>query len=280
MPSLIDSIEGMVGASVKGLMDFAEGYIGESKSESSGGRDGLTEASGVRSDAKGDEKTLVMEGVDVEGSLSPNQEEGIAENDTNGMVIPVTNPSLPPSKPTPIPRTTGLTSTSTSLSTDQATHMTSQPISISNSAPMPKSNPTQTLITTTDVPSGWIHLQSTYLDESGSQRKTKWFGITNLVDQLVEVEVGSDLGNQLCFWVGEDERSEFGFVCKTTSCYIRGMADSRPSWTRGPELTSQQPHCPQQHRLRLPCQTHQDLQHCISLYSLYRKTLSISRSNL
>lgn len=64
----------------------------------------------------------------------------------------------------------------------------------------------EAIIQTTDVPSGWIHLQSTYLDGSGGQRKVRSFGLKNLVDEVVNVEVGSDLGGQLVFWQGEDDK--------------------------------------------------------------------------
>ena len=65
------------------------------------------------------------------------------------------------------------------------------------------------LIQTTDVPSGWIHLQNTYIDEAGSDRTVRSFGVRNLVDEEVEVEVASDLGEQVVFWRGDDEKGMF-----------------------------------------------------------------------
>ena len=61
------------------------------------------------------------------------------------------------------------------------------------------------LVQILDVPSGWIHLQSTYLDGAGT-RKVRSFGLKNLADTEVGVVVQSDLGNQILFWTAEDER--------------------------------------------------------------------------
>jgi hypothetical protein len=61
------------------------------------------------------------------------------------------------------------------------------------------------LIQILDVPSGWIHLQSTYLDGAGA-RKVRSFGLKNLADKEVEVTVRSDLDNQILFWAADDER--------------------------------------------------------------------------
>jgi len=60
------------------------------------------------------------------------------------------------------------------------------------------------LVQILDVPSGWIHLQSTYLDGAGA-RKVRSFGLKNLANKDVEVTIGSDLDNQILFWVAEDE---------------------------------------------------------------------------
>jgi hypothetical protein len=61
------------------------------------------------------------------------------------------------------------------------------------------------LVQILDVPSGWIHLQSTYLDGAGT-RKVRSFGLKNLADVDVEVVVESDLGNQILFWTADEER--------------------------------------------------------------------------
>lgn len=61
------------------------------------------------------------------------------------------------------------------------------------------------LVQILDVPSGWIHLQSTYLDGAGT-RKVRSFGLKNLADREVGVIVNSDLGNQILFWTADEER--------------------------------------------------------------------------
>ncbi|WWC90908.1 uncharacterized protein L201_005846 [Kwoniella dendrophila CBS 6074] len=73
------------------------------------------------------------------------------------------------------------------------------------------------LIQTLDVPSGWIHLQSTYLDGDVGQKKVRSFGIKNLVDTDVEVEIDSDLGGQLVLWLGEEEKSTSSSASSTSS---------------------------------------------------------------
>jgi hypothetical protein len=65
-------------------------------------------------------------------------------------------------------------------------------------------------VQTFDVPSGWIHLQSTYLDKAGGQRKIRSFGLRNLVHRAVDVEVESDLSGMLLLWLGDDDRGECG----------------------------------------------------------------------
>lgn len=64
------------------------------------------------------------------------------------------------------------------------------------------------LVQTIDVPSGWIHLQAAYLDGDGGQRQVRPFGLRNLTEEEVEVEVESDL-KQLLFWASDDEKSKF-----------------------------------------------------------------------
>lgn len=93
---------------------------------------------------------------------------------------------------------TALTSYSTSSSTTSSS-IVSKPIVTQGS-----------LVQILDVPSGWIHLQSTYLDGAGA-RKVRSFGLKNLSDTNVEVTVGSDLGNQILFWANEDEKGESTF---------------------------------------------------------------------
>ncbi|ORX38698.1 hypothetical protein BD324DRAFT_599646 [Kockovaella imperatae] len=66
----------------------------------------------------------------------------------------------------------------------------------------------ETLIRAVGVPSGWIHLPSTYLDENDTvgHRTVRSFGIRNVIDSEVNVEVSSDLGQGLTFWLADDEK--------------------------------------------------------------------------
>lgn len=69
--------------------------------------------------------------------------------------------------------------------------------------------PTDNLVETIDVPSGWIHIPAAYLDESGGQRTVKSFGLRNLSrEKEVQVEVGSDMREQVSFWLNDDEAGE------------------------------------------------------------------------
>lgn len=88
------------------------------------------------------------------------------------------------------------TNYSTSSSTTASSSIVSKPIV-----------PQGSLVQILDVPSGWIHLQSTYLDGAGA-RKVRSFGLKNLSDTEVDVTVGSDLDDQILFWAADDERGE------------------------------------------------------------------------
>jgi hypothetical protein len=90
--------------------------------------------------------------------------------------------------------TTSNTSYSTSSSTTSSISIVSKPITQG------------ALVQILDVPSGWIHLQSTYLDGAGT-RKVRSFGLKNLSDQEIDVVVQSDLGNQILFWMADDDRT-------------------------------------------------------------------------
>lgn len=92
--------------------------------------------------------------------------------------------------------TTAFYSASTSPSTTASSSIVSKPIV-----------PQGSLVQILDVPSGWIHLQSTYLDGAGA-RKVRSFGLRNLADTEVDVTVGSDLDNQILFWVSDEEKGE------------------------------------------------------------------------
>ncbi|KAL1409057.1 hypothetical protein Q8F55_005881 [Vanrija albida] len=62
-----------------------------------------------------------------------------------------------------------------------------------------------TLVQLADVPSGWIHVQSTYLDAAGGQKRVRSFGLRNVSETIVDVEIGSDLGQQVVFWAAADD---------------------------------------------------------------------------
>ncbi|TXT10755.1 hypothetical protein VHUM_02260 [Vanrija humicola] len=64
-----------------------------------------------------------------------------------------------------------------------------------------------TLVQLTDVPSGWIHVQSTYLDAAGGQKRVRSFGLRNVSEGKVDVEIGSDLGPEVVFWAAADAPS-------------------------------------------------------------------------
>lgn len=74
------------------------------------------------------------------------------------------------------------------------------------------------LVEVVDVPSGWIHLQSTYLDGTGGERKIRSFGLKNVGQEAVQVEIGSDLGTQLVFWKSEDEKGMSPFYLSEMKC--------------------------------------------------------------
>ena len=62
------------------------------------------------------------------------------------------------------------------------------------------------LIQVIDLPSGWIHLQPTYLGEKGGQKRVRSFGLMNMATEELAVEILSDLGKQLIFWTSDDDR--------------------------------------------------------------------------
>lgn len=71
-----------------------------------------------------------------------------------------------------------------------------------------------------DVPSGWIHLQSTYVDSAGGQRRVRQFGLRNLTAGRVDVEIASDLGSQVVFWVADDDSDALSTTSSLSSVAI------------------------------------------------------------
>jgi hypothetical protein len=116
----------------------------------------------------------------AEGYISPHSDAEIE----GGSDLSISPPVRPEARPIPIPQST-------------------------ISSPMVLDRPQGALLQTTDVPSGWIHLQSTYLDGCGGQRKVRSFGLKNLINEFVNVELGSDLGGQLVFWQADDDKREW-----------------------------------------------------------------------
>ncbi|WRT68197.1 uncharacterized protein IL334_005172 [Kwoniella shivajii] len=162
MTNIVQSLENMVEAGVKGIMGLAEGVLSPTLNN--------------------------VELPDVHGDAS---------TDPSGNVPPP-QPSRPIAIPSPAPATTN------------AIVQTSGVSKIS----LPKQD---SLIQTLDVPSGWIHLQSTYLDGDIGQKRVRSFGIKNLAQSEVQVEVESDLSGQLVFWLGEDEHSISSSASSTSS---------------------------------------------------------------
>lgn len=110
------------------------------------------------------------------------------------------DPELPPALDQ-IPTSTSVSDSSQST----VAHTTTTQTIPAPRATRPSPSTPGAIIATVDVPSGWIHLQSAYLD---GQRKTKQFGLKNLVDAELEVEIDSDLGEQLAFWIPEDDQCQ------------------------------------------------------------------------
>lgn len=173
MPNLVQSIEGMVEAGVKGLVSMAEGYLIPGSEE--------------------------QEGSTVAATL---EEEGVGQ-DEEGKKVEIPNVSQPTQPLSINPQSSSNPISSAPTSTPNATESQQHITKLT----LPKQDK---LIQTLDVPSGWIHLQSTYLDGSGEggQKKVRPFSLKNLVQKEVEIEIDSDLGDQLVFWVGDDDRSK------------------------------------------------------------------------
>nr|XP_019011276.1 uncharacterized protein I206_03373 [Kwoniella pini CBS 10737]OCF50057.1 hypothetical protein I206_03373 [Kwoniella pini CBS 10737] len=165
MSQLVQSIEGMVEAGMKGLMGLAEGVLSptsSSQDELSGQEDGQAASVEVN-----------------EGNVPPPQ----------------------PSKPLTIPQPTSSTPVVLTAMSGSKLNLPKQ----------------EQLIQIMDVPSGWIHLQSTYLDGDVGHKKVRSFGLRNIAESEVEVEIESDLTTQLIFWLGEEENSTSSSASSTSS---------------------------------------------------------------
>ncbi|WVF72612.1 hypothetical protein IAT40_007430 [Kwoniella sp. CBS 6097] len=175
MSNLVQSIECMVEAGVKGIMGIAEGYLSPGSSN------------GELPTVDGEERHLHEIGANEEA------------NGVGGTVPPPqqSKPVLIPSPPRP------------SVSQVSQAHTTG-----TSKLALPKQD---SLLQLLDVPSGWIHLQSTYLDGDVGQKKVRSFGLKNIVSSEVEVEIESDLGGQLVFWLGEEEKSTSSSASSTSS---------------------------------------------------------------
>jgi len=96
---------------------------------------------------------------------------------------------------TPPPTTQHLCSTSSE----------SAELSSSSNSSLRSTKPSQKeLVKAVGVTSGWIHLQSTYLDSDSGERTIRSFGLQNMVDDEVIVDVQSDLEDELVFWSSLD----------------------------------------------------------------------------
>ncbi|OCF40504.1 hypothetical protein I317_05674 [Kwoniella heveanensis CBS 569] len=178
MSNLVQSIECMVEAGVKGIMGIAEGYLSPGSSN-------------------GDLPVIDGEGAREDEARADSQLEKVKANGGN---VPLPHGSKPVLIPSP-PRSSVLQASQASI------------IGTSKLA-LPKQDSILQLL---DVPSGWIHLQSTYLDGDVGQKKVRSFGLKNVVNSEVEVEIESDLGGQLVFWLGEEEKSISSSASSTSS---------------------------------------------------------------
>lgn len=174
MSSLVSSVGNMVEAGVKGLIGLAETYY---NSEDEGVDDETSERSGPATGR------LSTPSVGA-GSAPPIRPVPINTHERSDTATTLTGPGS---------NTASSTSTSPSIASSS---IVSKPIVSQGS-----------LVQLLDVPSGWIHLQSTYLDGAGA-RKVRSFGLRNLADADVDVSVASDLDGQILFWAIEDEKGE------------------------------------------------------------------------
>ncbi|WVR07348.1 hypothetical protein IAU60_004389 [Kwoniella sp. DSM 27419] len=192
MSHLVQSLECMVGAGVKGIMGFAEGYLGPGSSD--GGK--------------------AQEDASSKDDKSDGPSNGVSTAHANAQ-------------PLAIP-TNGLNSTSSPAS--PPANAPAQPSKLT----LPKQ---EQLLQVVDVPSGWIHLQSTYLDGDVGQKKVRSFNLKNLVDTEVEIEVESDLGGQLVFWLVEDDKN-ISSSASSTSSLSTNAGTSTLHTTLSPQSTS------------------------------------------
>ncbi|WWC93575.1 hypothetical protein V866_000410 [Kwoniella sp. B9012] len=130
----------------------------------------------------------------------------LSPTSSNGDLPPSQDGEVPPPRPLTIPKT--ITGAVTATPGGQSS-------STGSKLNLPKQDQ---LVQVLDVPSGWIHLQSTYLDGDLGQKTVRSFSIRNLVgDREVEIEVESDLEGQLVFWLGEEERGTSSSASSTSS---------------------------------------------------------------
>lgn len=181
MAGIVHSVGGLVEAGVKGLIDLAEGYI---HPDSAGDHVRRNSAEGKEEDEENTDEFAIAEPLALQSSISGRARPipiGRPENRTEQT-------SGPPS------------SASTTLSSATSASRTSSP---------------SVLIQAVDVPSGWIHLPSTYVDGTQeTHRRVRSFGVKNVSDGEVSLVVDSDLGKQLTFWVGDTRRSELPLLTK------------------------------------------------------------------
>ncbi|RSH81358.1 hypothetical protein EHS25_006889 [Saitozyma podzolica] len=184
MANIVHSVGGLVEAGVKGLMGFAEGYMS--------GDDGpAATASASMSGSASASASSSADHAEHTGPDLPTFPGALVDRDGAGS-SPESHAALPVTI-TPRASNAGANAGGTS------TH--------SSSSSKPSLPPQASLVQTFDVPSGWIHLQSTYLDKAGGQRKIRSFGLRNLVHRAVDVEVESDLSGMLLLWLGDDDRA-------------------------------------------------------------------------
>lgn len=172
MSHIVHSLEHAVEAGVKGIIGIAEGYMGAAPSSCGG--------------------TPAAESLNPHEPQPQPPQPAVSTSSTAAA-------ASASSAAAPIP-----------IAGEQQAHATtssSANLSVSSLAAQRVSRlglQQESLVQLADVQSGWIHLQSTYLDSAGGQRRVRSFGLRNVSSGPVDVEVGSDLGPQVVFWVAED----------------------------------------------------------------------------
>lgn len=189
MPHFVESIEHAVEAGVKGIID----YMGVGSHPDSTPQTPATEVRKAdltpTSNPGGEQQAAFEPEPELQSQPQP-QATAIPVSTTPGHLIPVASPAS--------------ANSATSPGQSLASRLAQQ----------------AQLVQLFDVPSGWIHLQSTYVDSAGGQRRVRQFGLRNLSSWRVDVEVASDLGAQVVFWPADDDSDSVSTTSSASSVTI------------------------------------------------------------